>query len=902
MHANSFRLPKLPAVLLCAVAAFCGCAADGGPVPEKLALWPGEAPIGDGRAEKAGPVITVYRAAAPNGAAVVICPGGGYGGLVTGAEGSGIAAWLNGHGIAGVVLEYRLPAGRPFVPLLDAQRAIRTVRARAAEWGLAADRIGIIGFSAGGHLASSAATHFDDGNPSALDPVDRVSCRPDFAILIYPVISMGPEGHGGSRANLFGPNPSAELLERFSNEKQVTARTCPTFLAHALDDRAVPIANSRLFYDALVRHGVPGRLLELPSGDHGLNGYRGPMWDAWQTESIRWLAALKLLGDASEAKARAAFPAFELLAAGPQRAQLLPGQRNAVFSMYGAPGDLATLKQLVEVMRAQKLGNGFDPGPGPQPSAKPIFDYLAEIGWPVVCYPGADMQVKGGRGVLGKENEAALTSLDRAGVFSAVQLGEWGYYFHNLSCNEGWWRDNFGEDFDAYKHLMKPAGLAGYDVRPAGKQACYDAFKDYFTSRSRDLLGRVISVTGHSHYEAYAGEWGARCVGLEVGENIAFTQSKLAFARGASRAWQKPWSVQVSPWFGGACTTSGPLRLEGGDARGLDAGHSLSFYARMWLHAWFAGAALVTPENSIAIFFEKPEAPWTLTSHGKKAAEVFALMQAHERGIPYTPIAIVLDHLAGYNGYMDRPWGILEPTPGDREVRDLFDHQLFPGADHIHAAPDPENPEASYLRATPYGEIVDVLLTSADRQVLASYPVLLLAGDIEFDAAFRAALEHALRSGCRVLAAARHRDALGADFARLARLGALEVLAPWVNPATGRTAAIADERLASLCEEYVPIEVDAPFYDVQYQLNRLPGGWVIELVNNNGVAKKRDQPAVTNLRRWGREVLLAPRFAYTAMKEWRSGLDHEPVDAIAVDIDPGETVFVEFTCAPGAGR
>ena len=167
--------------------------------------------------------------------------------------------------------------------------------------------------------------------------------------------------------------------------------------------------------------------------------------------------------------------------------------------------------------------------------------------------------------------------------------------------------------------------------------------QDYFLTRNRYMRGRNMSVTGHSHYEAYAGQWGAHVVGLEVGENIAFTQSKIAFARGASRAWRKPWSVQVSPWFGGACTTSGPLRLEGGDARGLDAGHSLSFYVRMWLHAWFAGAALVTPENSIAIFFEKPAPPWTLTAHGAKAAEVFQFMQAHERGIPYTPVAIVLE-------------------------------------------------------------------------------------------------------------------------------------------------------------------------------------------------------------------------------------------------------------------
>ena len=155
--------------------------------------------------------------------------------------------------------------------------------------------------------------------------------------------------------------------------------------------------------------------------------------------------------------------------------------------------------------------------------------------------------------------------------------------------------------------------------------------------------------------------------------------------------------------------------MDGKYARGLDAGHSLSFYKRMWLHSWFAGAALVTPENSIAIFFEKGDP---------------------DSGVPYTPVAIVLDHYAGYNAYQGRPWGILENTPGDLETRDLFQQQLFPGSDHIHTPADPANPEKSYLRPTPYGEMFDVILSNASADVLASYPVLLLVGDHEFDAQF----------------------------------------------------------------------------------------------------------------------------------------------------------------------
>lgn len=266
--------------------------------PEKVALWPGQAPVGDGKFEEANVTITVYRPARANGAAAVICPGGGYGGLVTGAEGSGIARWLNAHGITGIVLEYRLPRGRAMVPLLDAQRTIRMARAKATDWGFDAKRIGIIGFSAGGHLASTAATHFDEGDANATDPVARVSCRPDFAILVYPVITMGDKANGYSKQNLMGPNPTPETVLLFSNEKQVTARTSPTFLAHAVNDRAVSIEDSRMFYAALQDQKVPSQLLELPSGDHGLDGYKGPMWDAWQSGSLKWLASLKIIPEA----------------------------------------------------------------------------------------------------------------------------------------------------------------------------------------------------------------------------------------------------------------------------------------------------------------------------------------------------------------------------------------------------------------------------------------------------------------------------------------------------------------------------------------------------------------------------------------------------------------------------
>jgi acetyl esterase/lipase len=263
--------------------------------PESFPLWPREAPIGGGATAPSKATLTVHVPKTSTGVAVVICPGGGYRGKVTGAEGHGIAQWLNQNGIVGVVLEYRLPNGNSFLPLADAQRAIRTVRSMASELKVDPTKIGIMGFSAGGHLASTAGTHFEGGSEGAVDPVERLSSRPDFMVLVYPVVTMGQGGHAGSTKALLGDSPTQEEIRNFSNEKQVTAKTPPAFMAHALDDKAVPPENSIDFYKALKAVNVAAEYLELPSGGHGLNGYKGPMWDAWQTQSLDWLRKIGML-------------------------------------------------------------------------------------------------------------------------------------------------------------------------------------------------------------------------------------------------------------------------------------------------------------------------------------------------------------------------------------------------------------------------------------------------------------------------------------------------------------------------------------------------------------------------------------------------------------------------------
>jgi acetyl esterase/lipase len=245
--------------------------------PIVVSLWNGPAPQNLGTTPTDIPTLTVFLPEKAGRAmpAIVIFPGGGYEMLAFDHEGINEAKWFQERGVAAFILTYRLPKNgyRHPVPLLDAQRAVRLVRSGAAHWNIDPAKIAIMGFSAGGHLASTLDTHFDAGSPQAADPVDKQSCRPDFAVLGYPVVSM-KDGvtHQGSKEKLLGPNPDPKLVANLSNETQVTPQTPPTLLIHAVDDGAVPIENSRLMYAALQKAGVPSALHEYPQGGHGF-GY-----------------------------------------------------------------------------------------------------------------------------------------------------------------------------------------------------------------------------------------------------------------------------------------------------------------------------------------------------------------------------------------------------------------------------------------------------------------------------------------------------------------------------------------------------------------------------------------------------------------------------------------------------
>jgi acetyl esterase/lipase len=268
--------------------------------PSTVPLWPNGAPGALGNDDSDKPTLTIFLPwdKSVSRTAVIVCPGGGYGMLADNHEGRQVANWLNSLGIAAFVLKYRLgPRYHHPIELGDAQRAIRLVRSQAAQYGVAPDRIGIMGFSAGGHLASTAGTHFDAGDPAAADPIDHAGSRPDFLVLGYAVISFTtPYTHQGSLKNLLGDHPDPKLIQNLSNELEVTPQTPPTFLFHTNEDKGVPAENSVLFYLALRKAGVPAEMHIFERGPHGVGlALADPALAMWPTLLANWFRERGLL-------------------------------------------------------------------------------------------------------------------------------------------------------------------------------------------------------------------------------------------------------------------------------------------------------------------------------------------------------------------------------------------------------------------------------------------------------------------------------------------------------------------------------------------------------------------------------------------------------------------------------
>ena len=266
----------------------------------EVPLWSQGAPGALGKEPKDTPKITVRKIASekPTGA-LIICPGGGYGGLAMDHEGKQMVEWANSIGLTAILCDYRHRGkgyGHP-APLQDAQRAIRISRAMASEWNIDPEKIGIMGFSAGGHLVSTVITQFDNGEQNSNDPIAKESSRPNFAILCYPVISMGSSfTHRGSEVNLLGENATKETLVQFASERNVRNDTPPTFLMHTVEDKPVPVENALVFYQAMVAKGVPGELHVYQKGPHGVGLAKNiPGTSEWPAACQRWLVNLGVL-------------------------------------------------------------------------------------------------------------------------------------------------------------------------------------------------------------------------------------------------------------------------------------------------------------------------------------------------------------------------------------------------------------------------------------------------------------------------------------------------------------------------------------------------------------------------------------------------------------------------------
>ena len=268
--------------------------------PQTFSLWEHGAPGAQGSAPEDVPTITAFVPMDPtrSGTAVLIAPGGSYHMLASNHEGRQVANWFNAMNVTAFVLKYRLgPKYHNPIELQDAQRAMRWVRAHAAQYGYDQNRVGMMGFSAGGHLTSTVGTHFDDGNPAASDPIDRVSCKPNFLILGYPVITMlPPYAHEGSVTNLLGENSSTEQRKQMSSELHVTAQTPPTFLLSTTGDGLVPVENTVMFYMALRKAGVPAEMHVFEKGPHGVGlDLADPVLGVWPTLLSNWLRERGLL-------------------------------------------------------------------------------------------------------------------------------------------------------------------------------------------------------------------------------------------------------------------------------------------------------------------------------------------------------------------------------------------------------------------------------------------------------------------------------------------------------------------------------------------------------------------------------------------------------------------------------
>jgi len=446
---------------------------------------------------------------------------------------------------------------------------------------------------------------------------------------------------------------------------------------------------------------------------------------------------------------------------------------------------------------------------------------------------------------------------------------------------------------------------------PETRQEAHDQIKSEVQARWANpgkAWGGYISFNGYSHYSQYAARWGFECAGIEVAENIWYIQTKMMFARSGSRANDVPFCVDVSPWFG-------PGMIRSHNESTFEAGHSHSFLYRVWALSWFSGAAEAFAEADGAYFTSEinttnsvpySEQNITLTPVGEMASKMYDVFFNHDRGVSFTPLAIVVDYYLGYGGSTRAPfgqqqWGYFKATPEEFALYEFFETQLLKLENpYKPSTVFPNNQEQIQLRATPFGDITDVHLSDVNATVLGSYPVLALAAQIDFDRfGFLDSLIDAAnddKNNLEKILIPRYMvdDVSTADMAKLNKSGIVEITEPWINPQTNRESFISNTRLAEIRDMYLPLELSSTI-PVQYAVNKNSKGWVVYIANNLGILKEPLGPPSVN-DYYTAEVTITPKedkMEANQSLEWLSG---KPIDGppFKLTLLPGEFVFLEI--------
>ena len=484
-------------------------------------------------------------------------------------------------------------------------------------------------------------------------------------------------------------------------------------------------------------------------------------------------------------------------------------------------------------------------------------------------------------------------------------VAEWGYSFHHLK--------NGQPDGAGYKHY------GGYPQPPRTRTEAAEMVKAYFNRLAADARAKAkpeelplfYSINGHYCYQHYGCEWGADIVGSEVGENINSIQAHIAFTRGAARQYGRPWLIDFSSWYGPSMYDEDP-RKTWGEYSGPDRGHSLSLHRRTYYVAYLAGADVVVAEGGWLNFFrsQQPGADGTLplSRLGEEGARFYAFTKRYpERGIPYTPIGLLIDPLHGiYPGFGEKlAWNAFPYTPADRRILDLWE-TFFPDSLDVQG----KRNEKGYLVASPYGDILDVILNNAPDAILASYPVLLLAGEVMQDVRLAERLRQYVRQGGTLLLS--EADAQRTPIARALKLKPDMLSASGlasVNVHRGRGAVVVyredgpagagalPKLLAQMRDELVPLRVSGRFESLY---NRTADGWIVTLVNNEGITKTYNEPPRADVAPSKAAVRYAGpgrvRAACLCTPEGDEPFD--PAD-IRLAIPPGEVRVVRLILAPG---